>query len=87
MKKPELCKIIDTLNSVLEDNKITVEDREKSLLQAGIDSIDFITFIVQLELDFDFEFPDYLLNINELDSINRMYEIMDKIYSQNPEQE
>ena len=49
MRKPELNEIIEIVNSFSEDVKVSEEEAEKSLVDLGIDSLVFVSFIVELE--------------------------------------
>ena len=80
VRKPELNEIIEIVNSFSEDVKVSEKEAEKSLVDLGIDSLVFVSFIVELEERFDFEFPDYLLTFNELDSVRKIFETMNSLY-------
>ena len=79
MNKPSINEIIDIINSCSEDVKITENDKEKSLNELGIDSIDFISVIVKLEETFGFEFPDEKLTMLEIDSVSKIVALIDKL--------
>lgn len=49
MRKPELNEIIEIVNSFSEDVKIDEEETEKSIVDLGVDSLVFVSFIVEIE--------------------------------------
>jgi len=44
-----------------------------------MDSLSFVTVIVELEQEFDVEFPDEYLNINLINSIEELEEVVKKL--------
>ena len=79
MKKVTLEKIIDILNTNIENANITAEQADQDLREFGLDSIIFIHTIVSLEEEFDCEIPDEKLFLLELNTVNKMYEVLTSI--------
>lgn len=72
----KLCEIIrETLSNEQKQNFVTCE---QTLSEIGIYSIQFITIIVQAEIEFDFEFEDDFLSVDKFTDVNS---IADYIYS------
>ena len=79
MKKVTLEKIIDVLNANIENANITVEQADRDLREFGMDSILFIQTVVSFEEEFDCEIPDEKLFLLELNTVNKMYEVLTSI--------
>lgn len=73
MNEGYLTKIIEILNSVIEDASFNHTDIDRDLKQLGMDSIAFITAIVRLEAEFGISMPDEYMLIEEMDSIGKMH--------------
>lgn len=77
--KKEILKII---NSV-QDMEVTVDQCDDDLLELGLDSIKFIQIIVSLEEAFECEIPDEKLLMTEMNSVNKMLEVLQFVVSEN----
>ena len=76
MKKTILEKVLEILNTNIENNVITPEQTEEDLSSLGLDSITFIRVIVALEEAFDIEFPDEKLLITEMNTVSKMSSVI-----------
>lgn len=45
----------------------------------GMDSMEFVTIVVALEEEFDCEIPDEKLLISELNTVNKIYEVIKEL--------
>ena len=81
MKEVTKKRVIEIVNSNLECEKITMEQCEDDLLEYGMDSIRFIQIIVSLEEEFECEVPDSKLILVEMNTINKIYDVLISIDS------
>lgn len=75
MKEITKEKILEIVNSV-QDMEATVNQCDDDLLELGLDSIKFIQIIVSLEEAFECEIPDEKLLLTEMNSVNKMLEVL-----------
>ena len=75
MKKITKNNILEIVNSV-QDMEVTVDQCDDDLLELGLDSIKFIQIIVSLEEAFECEIPDEKLLLTEMNSVNKMLEVL-----------
>mgnify|MGYP002675055069 FL=1 len=75
MKEITKEKILEIVNSI-QDIKVTVDQCDDDLLELGLDSIKFIQIIVSLEEAFKCEIPDEKLLLTEMNSVNKMLEVL-----------
>ena len=75
MKEITKEKILEIVNSV-QDMEATVDQCDDDLLELGLDSIKFIQIIVSLEEAFECEIPDEKLLLTEMNSVNKMLEVL-----------
>ena len=80
MKEISIEKIIEILNSNIENLEMTEKQLEESLLELGMDSITFIRIIVEIEETFECEFPDSKLMLRELDTAQKIIDVLQEIY-------
>lgn len=83
MKNITIEKIIEILNTNIENANITVEHADQDLREFGMDSILFIHTVVSLEEEFDCEIPDEKLFLLELNTVNKIYEVLTSIETEN----
>lgn len=76
MKKTISEKVLEILNTNIENNVITPEQTEEDLPSLGLDSITFIRVIVALEEAFDIEIPDEKLLITEMNTVSKMASVI-----------
>lgn len=75
MKEITKEKILEIVNSV-QDMEVTVDQCDDDLLELGLDSIKFIQIIVSLEEAFECDIPDEKLLLTEINSVNKMLEVL-----------
>lgn len=75
MKEITREEILEIVNSV-QDMEVTVDQCDDDLLELGLDSIKFIQIIVSLEEAFECEIPDEKLLLTEMNSVNKMLEVL-----------
>lgn len=75
MKEITKEKLLEIVNSV-QDMEVTVDQCDDDLLELGLDSIKFIQIIVSLEELFECEIPDEKLLLTEMNSVNKMLEVL-----------
>lgn len=78
MKEITIDKILDILNANVVNTEFTKEQLDENLAELGMDSIAFIRVIVSLE-EFECEVPDSKLIITEMNTINKMVEVLTSI--------
>lgn len=71
-----ICQII---NENLDNNKIEEHMLGVKLDELGMDSLAFIRIVVMLEEKFNIEIPDSKLIISEMDTVEKMYNIIYEI--------
>ena len=75
MKEITKEKILEIVNSV-QDMEVTIDQCDDDLLELGLDSIKFIQIIVSLEETFECEISDEKLLLAEMNSVNKMLEVL-----------
>ena len=75
MKEITKEKLLEIVNSV-QDMEVTVDQCDDDLLELGLDSIKFIQIIVSLEETFECEIPDEKLLLTEMNSVNKILEVL-----------
>lgn len=70
-------KIINIVNDVLTDANLTTNQVDENLQKTGMNSIEFIRIVVLLEVEFELEIPDEILLITEMNTINKMCNVID----------
>ena len=79
MKKVRFDIILDIINKT-DDLSITSAQINDNLVDLGIDSIKFIQLVVGLEEEFECEIPDSKLLITEMDTVQKIYDILQELY-------
>lgn len=79
MRQPTVCDVIEVLNSNLSGAHITLNELNNDLSEFGMDSITFIHIVVALEEEFECEIPDSKLLISEMNTVNKIYEVLTSI--------
>lgn len=69
-------KILEVVNANIENEKINLVQFEDDLSQLGMESIMFITIVVEIEEMFKIEIPDEYLLISEMNTITKMAEVV-----------
>ena len=80
MKEVSTAFVLDIIN---RSDKIEVsqEQLKDSLPELGMDSITFIQIVVALEEEFECEIPDEKLLITEMDTGQKMLDVLQSIYA------
>ena len=76
MKKYIIEKTREIIMEVLENVNITGEQYNVDLNELGMDSLAFIQMVVMLEEEFNIEFPDLKLQISEMNTLDKIVEIV-----------
>ena len=79
MKKATIDKIVEILNTNIENAEITEEKFDENLSELGMDSLVFIKIIISLEEEFECEIPDSKLLLREMDTVNKILGILKDI--------
>ncbi len=74
-------KIIKTINFVLGENVVTLDDLDLTLENVGLDSLVFIHLVLELESELNIEVPDEYLILAQFNTVNKIYDIVKKISS------
>lgn len=67
--------VLEFVNSI-QDLEVSEDQCDDNLLELGVDSIKFIQIIVSLEETFECEIPDEKLLFTEMNSVNKMLEVI-----------
>jgi Acyl carrier protein len=79
MREVTIEKVLDILNTNIENTEITTVQSDEDLSQLGMDSIMFIRIIVSLEEEFECEIPDSKLLITEMNTVNKIFKLLKSI--------
>lgn len=82
MKYVDLNKLLSIVNSNLRDTTITLEKITHNLSEFGMDSITFIQVIVAIEEEFECEIPDEKLLITEMDTVEKIINVLQTLYDE-----
>lgn len=80
MKKVTKEKILDIINKNIDGNAIYPEQSDNNLSEIGMDSIVFIQIIVEIEEVFECEIPDSKLLLTELNTAQKIYDVLQELY-------
>lgn len=64
----------------MDNIAISSKQLDENLPNLGMDSISFIQIIVGLEEAFDCEIPDSKLLISEMDTVQKMFDVLQELY-------
>lgn len=85
MKEVTKEKILEIINENMEESVIASNQLNDDLYELGMDSIVFIQIIVKIEEIFECEIPDSKLLISELNTVQKIYDVLQELYeSQTP---
>ena len=79
MKEVTINRILDVINE-FENIEINDKQLDEKLSELGMDSITFIQIIVKLEETFDCEIPDSKLLISEMNTVHKMFDVLQELY-------
>ena len=80
MKEPNLKTIRDIVNKNSENGILSTDQFDDNLSELGIDSLSFVRIIIGLEEYFDCEIPDSKLLISEMNTIQKMFDVLQSLY-------
>ena len=87
MKDVTVEKVLHILNENIESAEITLKNLEDDLSSIGVDSIGFVNIIVSLEEEFDCEIPDSKLLISEMNTAQKIIDILNTMHEETLEYE
>lgn len=76
MKEITKSKIFEIVSENIDNDEIVAEQYDDDLLELGLDSIRFIQIIVTLEEEFECEVPDSKLLLTEMNTVNKIYNVL-----------
>ncbi len=79
MNKVTKEKILEIVNTNIENGAVTVEQYDSELSKLEMDSIQFIRSIVSLEQEFECEVPDSKLLLTEMNTISKMTDVISAV--------
>lgn len=79
MKEITIEKVIEIIKTNIENAEITDDMLDEDLSALGMDSITFVKIIVTLEEEFECEIPDSKLMIGEMDTINKVVQVLKNV--------
>ena len=79
MKEVTVEKVLNVVN-FSERFTITAEQLDQEFADLGIDSITFIQIIVGLEEEFECDIPDSKLLISEMNTVQKMIDVLQSLY-------
>ena len=79
MKKVTISSVLDVINKC-DNLEISEAQVDENLTEIGMDSITFIKIIVGLEEAFECEIPDSKLLITEMNTVQKMIDILQILY-------
>lgn len=82
MKVIDVNKVVEILNSNIENAEITSDKLDANLSELGMESIAFIQIIVALEETFECEIPDSKLLITEMDTVEKIMAVLQTLYDE-----
>ena len=74
--------VLPIINASIKDVELTVENLNDNLTEFGVDSIAFIQIVVALEEILGCEIPDSKLILSEMDTINKLMEVLKSLYDE-----
>lgn len=80
MKEVSTAIVLEVINRS-ENMEVSQEQLKDSLPELGMDSITFIQIVVALEEEFECEIPDEKLLITEMDTVQKMLDVLQSIYA------
>ena len=82
MKKVTKEKILEIINTNIEDSEVVLNQYNDDLSEFDIDSITFIRIIVSLEEEFECEIPDEKLLITEMNTVQKIVDVLQALYDE-----
>ena len=79
MKEITVKKIIEILNANIENAEVTEDKLDEDLSELGMGSLTFIKIIVAVEEEFECEVPDSKLLLGEMNTANKIFQVLKDI--------
>lgn len=79
MKEVSTALVLEVINRS-ENMEVSQEKLKDSLPEMGMDSITFIQIVVALEEEFECEIPDEKLLITEMDTVQKIVDVLQSVY-------
>ena len=83
MKEIIIEKVIGIIKTIIENVEITEDMLDEDLCMLGMDSISFVKIIVTVEEEFECEIPDSKLMISEMNTINKIVQVLKDVETYN----
>ena len=80
MKEVTIEGVLAVINEA-ENLEIGKDQLEDNLTECGMDSITFIQIIVAIEETFECEIPDSKLLLTEMDTVQKMIDVLQELYN------
>ncbi|MCI8371884.1 MAG: acyl carrier protein [Lachnospiraceae bacterium] len=75
--------IVDIIKELIKDISLDLLQADADLVDLGLDSVVFVQLIVELEEKFQVDVPDEVLFISELNTINKMTQLVENLLGDN----
>lgn len=85
MQQENVEKVLAIVNENIKDANLTFENLNDKLIEFGMDSIMFIQIIVALEEVFGCEIPDSKLLFSEMETVNKIIDVLQDLYAESEE--
>lgn len=79
MKEITVTKVIEIINANIENAELAEDNIDLDLFEIGMDSFTFIKIIVDIEEMFECEIPDSKLMMGEMNTTNKILQILKDI--------
>ena len=86
MKPIAVEKVFEIINAHFENIEIVPDNLNDDLFALGMDSLRFIKVVVSLENEFECEIPDSKLLIAEMDTVQKIINVLQTIYEEQSNQ-
>lgn len=78
MENVNFLDIVEVINRNVDNLTLSQDQTEADLIELGVDSIDFIRIIVDIEEKFSCEIPDSKLLISEINTVAKITEAVNE---------
>lgn len=76
MKREIIERIAAIISSIVEEIDIKALEPDADLQQIGMDSFEFVRIIVTIEDEFEIEFPDEYLLVEQMNTLDKIAELV-----------
>lgn len=77
--------VLSIVNAHLKNGSLTVKNINDNLSELGMDSIAFIQMVVAIEEEFECEIPDSKLLLSEMNTVNKMMDVLQTLLYESQE--